>query len=212
MEPSKRSECTQEDKLLMIYLLGKIPAHQLNAIDLMKWVFLIKTEAYKQQKGIFFSHFHMWDNGPISTPIYGCREELTISSICTLENFPRYTKPTETITLKPDSYALLDWIDSLSYEIPWVFNFIDEIYDQYKDNFNLWHERQGLIYELEVNGKKVRDYIHGEDFNLPLDEDWQIFHLSQNEQEDFAKLLTDEGYQKFFEEYENLAFKLSTQS
>jgi len=213
-EPVRRNDIRFEDIILFSYLLTKIPDQKLTAIDSMKWVFLIKSEAYKQKKVLFRSRFTMHNLGPISLQVYGNRDFQVESKIARylIEEGPE--KPIESITFSDTSYLLLEWIESYAFKNPWAFDFIDDIFSRHRHLFLDWNTRQIFIYNIEVNGKKVKDYnkrTH-EPFIMNYYDDWDIFTIPNNLHQDISNLLNPQITQEIIKQKKNFCLMASIPS
>jgi hypothetical protein len=213
-EPTHRNDVSFEDMILFAYLLAKMPDQKLTAIDSMKWVFLIKSEAYKQQKVLFRSRFKMNRLGPISLQVYGNRDKLVESNFAQypLEQGPE--KPNDVISFSKTSYIFLEWIECYAFKNSWAFDFIDEIYSKYHHFFSNWRTRQSFIYDIEINGKKVKDYNKKtqEPFIMNYYDDWNIFSISDDFFQDIISLLNPQITQEIINSEKNFCLRASIPS
>lgn len=213
-EPTRRSDVSFEDVILFAYILAKVPDQKLTAIDSMKWIFLIKSEAYKQKKVLFRSRFTMNNKGPISLQVYGNRDLQVETKIARypIEEGPQKQK--NIITFSQTGYLLLEWIERYAFENPWAFDFIDEIYSKHHHLFSNWRSRQNFIYDIEVNGKKVRDYNKKteEPFIMNYHDDWEIFTIPNIFHQDITNLLDSQIRQKIINQEKNFCLMASMPS
>jgi hypothetical protein len=213
-EPFRRNDVSYEDQILFAYLLAKMPNQQLTAIDSMKWVFLIKAEAYKQQKVLFRARFQMFPKGPVSLQVYGTRDKLVESRISDFSNPPGPQRQKDIIKFSDTGYLLLEWIEGFAYSHPWAFDFIDTIYDTNRHLFEDWSVRQEFIYDIEVNGKLVKFYdkTTKESFVMNYYDDWEIFTLQQKSRKDVETLLNPVIAQKIIDQEKKFCFLASVPS
>ncbi len=213
-EPTRRNDVSFEDMILFAYILAKMPDQKLTSIDSMKWVFLIKSEAYKQKKVLFRSKFSMNRLGPISLQVYGNRDKLVDCNIARYPFEQGPEKQNDVISFSETSYLFLEWVESYAFRNSWAFDFIDEIYSKYHYIFPDWKIRQNFIYNIEVNGKKVKDYSKKaqEPFIMNYYDDWEIFTISDNSHQDIVNLLNPQITQEIIKQKKNFCLMASMPS
>lgn len=173
MEPSFGESVTLEDKILFLYLLAKMPKKRLSRIESMKMTFFVKAKAYEKKELIFRLKFLRDRRGPVAPHIYDIGKEFNRNQIASNQNIQGPTKPYECLVLNDEANVLLDEIELIADEIPWAFDEIDEVVNKY-GNLS-WNERQKAVYDIVVNGRRVRDYKKKETFEMPTPKTWKSF-------------------------------------
>jgi hypothetical protein len=205
MEPSFGESVTLEDKILYIYAVARMPTRKLNRINSMKIVFFSKYRAYIKKEWIFRLKFMRHKRGPVSPHIYDIRKELKEDNLGFYEPERIYdenvSKQEESLSLNLDEVGIiLDEIESLAAEIPWPFDEIDEVIDEYGKAE--WQKRQTDVYDLKVNGKFIRDYKIKEEIPMPASSDFKIFEIPEKFKATFDDLFDPNKRHKIKASYE----------
>ncbi len=203
MEPSFGESVTLEDKILFLYLLARMPEKRISKIESMKMTFFVKAKAYEKKELIFRLKFLRERRGPVAPHIYDIGKEFNINLIALNQYIQGPTMPYECLVLNDEASVLLDEIEVIADNIPWPFDEIDEVVKKY-GNLS-WNERQKEIYNIVVNGRRVRDYKLKESFEMPSLKTWKNFSIpthyrnflekmfDQKKRSEFSKI-SDQSY------------------